>query len=55
MADKASLQLIGLVLASVTASIIFIATVLVYSWANGRLGDYQATERIERIAVSHRA
>lgn len=55
MADKASLRLIGLVLASVTASIVFIASVLVYSWANGRLGEYQVRQQIERIAVSDRA
>jgi hypothetical protein len=55
MADKASLQLIGFVLASVTASIILVASVLVYSWANGRLADHQATSQIERIVASHRA
>jgi hypothetical protein len=54
MADKAGLQLIGLVLASVTASIILVASVLVYSWANGRLADH-ATGHIERTIASDRA
>jgi hypothetical protein len=55
MADKASLQLIGLVLASVTASIILVASMMVYSWAGGRLIDHhQAKTQIEQTAMAHR-
>jgi hypothetical protein len=39
MADRASLQLIGLVMASLTASVILIAAVLVYKSAGIMLTD----------------
>jgi hypothetical protein len=54
MADKEGLQLIGLVLASVTVSIIFIASMLVYAWTSGRLADHQARNQIEQTIASNR-
>jgi hypothetical protein len=48
-ADRAGLQLIGMVLASLTASVILIACVLVYKSA-GTAFDQQTISQIEQTA-----
>jgi hypothetical protein len=50
-ADKASLQLIGVVLASLTASVILIASVLVYKSAGAF--DQQPMLRVQQTSLPH--
>jgi hypothetical protein len=54
MADKESLQVIGLILGGITAGIIVIAATLVHASASGRLLDRRATSQVEQIAGFHR-
>jgi len=49
-ADKASLQVIGFVLASTTVSIIFVAGMLVHASAKGGLSGHQPTWQIARTS-----
>jgi hypothetical protein len=50
MADKASLQVIGFVLASVTAGIIVVAAALVHASAGGQFVDHRAPWQVSRTA-----
>jgi len=54
MADKASLQVIGFVLASVTAGIIVVAAVLVQASVGGRLADQPATWQAWKVTAAVR-
>jgi hypothetical protein len=47
-ADRASLQLIGIVLASLTASVILIASILVSKSAGGTF-DQQTISQVQRL------
>lgn len=47
-ADKTGLQVIGFVLASITASIIFVAAMLVHASAQSQLSDERPTWQIAR-------
>jgi hypothetical protein len=49
-ADKASLQVIGFVLASITASIIFVAAMLVHASAQSQLTDHQPSWQVARTS-----
>jgi hypothetical protein len=49
-ADKASLQVIGFVLASITASIIFVAAMLVHASAKSQIADHQPSWQVARTS-----
>jgi Flp pilus assembly protein protease CpaA len=53
MADRGSLQLIGLVLAGVTAGVIFIVATLIYRSTDIQLANRPVSWQAEQTAVFH--